>query len=240
MCRILESGKNVVVDLGRAAGLPARGRPDDRRAARGGVPRRAARRASRRASTPASRTTSLPLMLTGRVRARRLGARDGDRQLRHLRPARRCCSTRWASRKPLDHTPLLLIPGVLSLAWGAVVHVHRGGARRRRSTSSARRTSAGAAGDAFDIPPGRVPAGTDRRAALRGAGHRARASRAIVVEHVTRLRDDLAPDWPQPAGLGVLPRRHRGLAVAAPATCSCWARTATTTPAASSPPRCAS
>ena len=25
---------------------------------------------------------------------------------------------------------------------------------------------------------------------------------AIVVEHVTRLRPDLAPDWPQPAGAG--------------------------------------
>ena len=24
----------------------------------------------------------------------------------------------------------------------------------------------------------------------------------VVLEHVTRLRDDLAPDWPQPAGQG--------------------------------------
>ena len=25
---------------------------------------------------------------------------------------------------------------------------------------------------------------------------------AIVIEHVTRLRDDVAPDWPQPTGQG--------------------------------------
>ena len=30
---------------------------------------------------------------------------------------------------------------------------------------------------------------------------------AVVLEHVTRLRDDLAPDWPQPAGRRLLPRR---------------------------------
>jgi len=24
----------------------------------------------------------------------------------------------------------------------------------------------------------------------------------VVLEHVTRLRDDLAPEWPQPAGQG--------------------------------------
>jgi 2,4-diaminopentanoate dehydrogenase len=26
----------------------------------------------------------------------------------------------------------------------------------------------------------------------------------LVVEHVTRLRDDLGPDWPQPAGRGLV------------------------------------
>ena len=32
----------------------------------------------------------------------------------------------------------------------------------------------------------------------------------IVLEHVTRLDDDLCPDWPQPVGAQRLPRdRHR-------------------------------
>ena len=43
---------------------------------------------------------------------------------------------------------------------------------------------------------------------------------AIVVEHVTRLRDDLAPDWPQPAGHGCYRILDRGLAVAARASSS--------------------
>jgi 4-hydroxy-tetrahydrodipicolinate reductase len=40
-------------------------------------------------------------------------------------------------------------------------------------------------------------------AALRFELRGMRAGRPVVVlEHVTRLRDDLAPDWPQPAGHG--------------------------------------
>ncbi len=33
---------------------------------------------------------------------------------------------------------------------------------------------------------------------------------AIVLEHVTRLRDDLAPDWPQPTGSGCYRVRIEG------------------------------
>ena len=88
MCRILESGKNVVSTLGRAARLPAHRRPAMRCASSRTACRRAARRASRRASTRASPTTCCRSSLTGCVRAHRLGAGDGDPQLRHLRPAR--------------------------------------------------------------------------------------------------------------------------------------------------------
>ena len=33
---------------------------------------------------------------------------------------------------------------------------------------------------------------------------------AIVVEHVTRLDDDLAPDWPQPAATAPIASSSRG------------------------------
>src|SRR5262245_9630299 len=66
--------------------------------------------------------------------------------------------------KPLDHTPLLLVPGVLTLAWGPVVHALAAGlgatvedireVHERRPTATA-----------FTIPSGPVPAGTT--AALR-------------------------------------------------------------------------
>ena len=102
--------------------------------------------------------------------------------------------------KPLDHAPLLLLPGVLGLAWGPVVHQLAAGlgveVEEIREQHERR-----AAATAFDIPSGHVPAGT--MAALRFEVQGIVGGRpVIVVEHVTRLRDDLAPDWPTPTGSG--------------------------------------
>ena len=102
--------------------------------------------------------------------------------------------------KPMDHTPLILIPGVLSLAWGPVVRQIAAGLDVKvdevREVHEKRATET-----AFDIPAGRVPAGT--MAALRFEVQAIVKGRpAIVLEHVTRLRDDLAPEWPQPPGSG--------------------------------------
>jgi 4-hydroxy-tetrahydrodipicolinate reductase len=58
-----------------------------------------------------------------------------------------------------------------------------------------------AAPEAFDVASGRIEAGTTAamRFEVRGmVGDTAR----IVLEHVTRLRDDLAPEWPRPLGSG--------------------------------------
>jgi 4-hydroxy-tetrahydrodipicolinate reductase len=53
----------------------------------------------------------------------------------------------------------------------------------------------------IDVAAGRVAAGT--MAALHFEVRGLRGGRPVVVlEHVTRLRDDLGPDWPQPAGQG--------------------------------------
>lgn len=102
--------------------------------------------------------------------------------------------------KPLDHTPLLLFPGALTLAWGGVVQVlaEALGVKLDEVRETHERLPAP---EDFTIPPGPVAAGTT--AALRFevqgiVGGRA----AIVVEHVTRLRDDLGPEWPQPTGKG--------------------------------------
>jgi len=98
--------------------------------------------------------------------------------------------------KPLDHQPLLLIPGVLSLAWGGVVKQIAAGlgveVEELRETHEKR-----PAPRAFDIPPGHVPAGT--MAGLRFEVQGIVNGRpAIVLEHVTRLHDDIAPEWPKP------------------------------------------
>lgn len=102
--------------------------------------------------------------------------------------------------KPLDHDPLILIPGVLTMAWGPIVQslAHGLGV----TLDEIRETRAKVATEtAFDIPSGHVAAGT--MAAMRFEIQGIVAGRpAIVVEHVTRLRDDLAPEWPQPTGSG--------------------------------------
>jgi 4-hydroxy-tetrahydrodipicolinate reductase len=55
--------------------------------------------------------------------------------------------------------------------------------------------------ETFEIDSGTIEKGT--AAALHFEVRGMRNGRApIVLEHVTRLHDDLAPEWPQPAGLG--------------------------------------
>jgi 4-hydroxy-tetrahydrodipicolinate reductase len=95
---------------------------------------------------------------------------------------------------------MLLTPGVLTMAWGSVVRQIAAGLGVTLSgvTEWYERE---AAPEDFDIPAGTIEAGT--AAALhfevRGmVGDRP----VIVVEHVTRLRDDLGAAWPQPTGHG--------------------------------------
>jgi len=55
--------------------------------------------------------------------------------------------------------------------------------------------------EAFEIPSGSIAEGT--MAALRFEVLGMRGGRPVcVLEHITRLRPDLGPDWPQPAGQG--------------------------------------
>jgi 4-hydroxy-tetrahydrodipicolinate reductase len=100
--------------------------------------------------------------------------------------------------KDLDAKPLLLIPGVLSFAWGGVVKVIAAGlgveieelveVHERRP-----------APQKIDLGFGVIEEGTTAalRFELQGiVGGEPR----IVLEHVTRLDDALCPEWPQPVG----------------------------------------
>jgi 2,4-diaminopentanoate dehydrogenase len=102
--------------------------------------------------------------------------------------------------QPHDAVPLLLAPGVLTMAWGSVVRQIAAGLDVQLDEVDEwheRRP----APEAFDVAAGRVAAGTT--AALHFEVRGLVAGRPVVVlEHVTRLRDDLAPDWPQPTGQG--------------------------------------
>jgi 2,4-diaminopentanoate dehydrogenase len=102
--------------------------------------------------------------------------------------------------KPLDATPLLLLPGVLSFAWGGVVKVLAAGLgieidelveiHERRP-----------APERIDLGFGVVEQGTTAALRFEVQGI-VNGEPRIVVEHVTRLDDALCPDWPQPVGAG--------------------------------------
>jgi 4-hydroxy-tetrahydrodipicolinate reductase len=102
--------------------------------------------------------------------------------------------------KPLDHTPLILVPGVLTMAWGSVVRVLAAGLGVEiediRETHVRR-----PAPETFKISSGTVAAGTTAALRFEVQGI-VRGKPAIILEHVTRLRDDLVPEWPQPTGSG--------------------------------------
>jgi hypothetical protein len=102
--------------------------------------------------------------------------------------------------QPLDQTPPMLQPGTLATAFGGVVRQLAAGLGVELDTveESYERL---AAPDTFEIASGTIPEGT--AAAVRFEIRGVLDGRApIVVEHVTRLRADIGPDWPQPAGEG--------------------------------------
>jgi hypothetical protein len=102
--------------------------------------------------------------------------------------------------KPLDDLPMLLQPGVLSLAWGSVVRQLAAGLGIDLDKVTETYVREPAPED-FDIASGHIPKGS--AAALRFEVRGMRGGKpAVVLEHVTRLRDDLCPDWPQPAQEG--------------------------------------
>ncbi|HET7742806.1 diacylglycerol kinase [Mycolicibacterium sp. 624] len=102
--------------------------------------------------------------------------------------------------RPLDETPMLLQPGVLSLAWGSVVRQLAAGLGIELDEVTETHTRTPAPED-FDIASGHVAKGT--AAALRFEVRGMKDGKAaVVLEHVTRLRDDLHPEWPQPAQEG--------------------------------------
>ena len=102
--------------------------------------------------------------------------------------------------KPLDETPMLLQPGVLSLAWGSVVRQLAAGLGVTLDEVTETYVREPAPED-FDIASGHVAKGTAAALRFEVRGMVAGAP-VVVLEHVTRIRDDLCPDWPQPAQEG--------------------------------------
>jgi 4-hydroxy-tetrahydrodipicolinate reductase len=103
--------------------------------------------------------------------------------------------------RPLEDVPMLLQPGILGMAWGSVVRQLAAGLGVELDPDLTERFERLPAPEAFDVASGRIDKGT--AAALRFEVVGTRDGRPVVaLEHVTRLRPDLGPDWPQPAGAG--------------------------------------
>ncbi|MFV0495160.1 diacylglycerol kinase [Mycobacterium sp.] len=102
--------------------------------------------------------------------------------------------------RPMDEVPMLLQPGVLSIAWGTAIRQLAAGLGidvDRISESYQREP----APESFDIAVGHVAEGTLAALRFEICGMVGEHP-AIVIEHITRLRPDLRPDWRQPAAGG--------------------------------------
>jgi 2,4-diaminopentanoate dehydrogenase len=100
--------------------------------------------------------------------------------------------------KPMDQLPILLLPGTLCVAWGGTIRLLAEGLGLELDeiTQSFQCLPA-----PFDIetPMGTIARGT--RAALRfEVTGMVGGEPRLVVEHVTRMHDDLAPEWPRSEG----------------------------------------
>ncbi|MGX9791895.1 NAD(P)H-dependent amine dehydrogenase family protein [Mycobacterium sp. MMS18-G62] len=102
--------------------------------------------------------------------------------------------------KPLDDLPILFQPGVLSIAWGTAIRQLAAGLGIEIDDITETFEQEPAPED-FDIAAGHIAKGTVAalRFEIRGMVD---GKPAVVVEHVTRLRGDLRPDWAQPAQPG--------------------------------------
>ncbi|MBI2706692.1 MAG: diacylglycerol kinase [Actinobacteria bacterium] len=97
--------------------------------------------------------------------------------------------------KPMDHAPLLLLPGVLTLAWGPIVHELAAGLgiEVERIDEWFERWEAP---QRYETAVGPIEAGTmaGLHFELRGIVD---GEPKIIIEHVTRMHNDAAPDWPK-------------------------------------------
>jgi hypothetical protein len=198
LCRILESGKNVVSTSIVPLVYPPAANPDvvarlEEACRKGGTS------CYTNGIDPGFANDALPILLMSACeKVRSVRVMEIVNYATYNQPTVLFDTMGFA--KPMDHTPLLLVPGVLTLAWGSTIHMLAAalGATLDGIEEKVERRPADAA---FTIPPGPVPAGTMSALRFEVQGM-VKGRPAVIVEHVTRLRDEDAPDWPKPTGSG--------------------------------------
>lgn len=96
---------------------------------------------------------------------------------------------------PMDTTPLLFLPGVLTAGWGASIHLLAEGlgVEVDEITEHVEREPAT---ETYEVAACTIAEGTQAGFRFRITGM-VRGEPVVVVEHVTRTRDDMRPDWPR-------------------------------------------
>jgi hypothetical protein len=98
--------------------------------------------------------------------------------------------------KPPEELPFAATPGVFTFGWGPVLHQLADGLGVR--VDDIEETVERIPADiSFDTPTGHIAAGTiaAMRSTLTGY---VEGNPTFVIDHVSRMHDDIAPDWPQP------------------------------------------
>jgi len=102
--------------------------------------------------------------------------------------------------RPMDEVPFILTDGVLTLAWGSVVRQIAAGLGETLTEIEEWYEREPAPED-FEVDAGLIAKGTAAALHFEVRG-KIGDKTVVVLEHVTRLRDDLGATWPQPAGHG--------------------------------------
>lgn len=95
-----------------------------------------------------------------------------------------------------DYPAFAAQPGIFTFGWGPVLHQLAAGLGVKIDNIEESNERVPAT-ESFDTPTGHIAAGTiaAMRSTLTGYVD---GKPTFVLDHVTRMRDDLAPDWPQP------------------------------------------
>ncbi|MDT5127624.1 MAG: hypothetical protein QOG79_2684 [Mycobacterium sp.] len=102
--------------------------------------------------------------------------------------------------KAIGDFPILFQPGVLSIAWGTAIRQLAAGLGVEVDVIKDSVEQEPAPED-FDVAAGHIAKGTVAALRFQIEGM-VKGEPVIVVEHITRLRGDLRPDWAQPAQPG--------------------------------------
>ncbi|OBB65036.1 dihydrodipicolinate reductase [Mycobacterium sp. 852014-50255_SCH5639931] len=98
--------------------------------------------------------------------------------------------------KPPEYQAFAAQPGMFAFGWGPVLHQLAAGLGVKIDNIEESNERIPAT-ESFDTPTGHIAAGTiaAMRSTLTGY---VGGKPTFILDHVTRMRDDVAPDWPQP------------------------------------------